>query len=295
MTDEIADRDTQWHSGFYSAMLLRCRDYLDRIKILRELPLATKPLLVDVVIIKIDDGVVMDDAIGRHFRRHNLLEFKSPSDKLSMDDFYKLLAYAALYKSQGAHKDEIKADDITMTLVREGVPRGLINELRALGVAVTESSPGVYNVDAPQPMFRTTIVAYGKMPSEDATWLSALTSRMDEPRARDLVGRMHTMWDDGDAALREAIESVFYVTLEENSELFSRIRGEQTMVKWFWDMMEEGKQEGIAIGEARGEARGIIRMGRRHGLERIAIINDLVSDLSISHAEAERMLEEYNV
>ena len=37
--------------------------------------------------------------IGRIFRQYNIIEYKSPEDNLDIDDFYKVYAYACIYKS----------------------------------------------------------------------------------------------------------------------------------------------------------------------------------------------------
>ena len=50
------------------------------------------------------------------------MEYKSPEDHLDIDAFYKVLAYACLYKSYGKTVDSIKADDITISIVREAKP-----------------------------------------------------------------------------------------------------------------------------------------------------------------------------
>ena len=46
--------------------------------------------------------------IGRIFRQYNIVEYKSPDDYLSIDDFYKVYAYCCLYKSIGDNQNEKK-------------------------------------------------------------------------------------------------------------------------------------------------------------------------------------------
>ena len=43
----------------------------------------------------------IDHDISEMFRRHNVVEFKPPEDELSIDVFYKVQAYAGLYKTSG--------------------------------------------------------------------------------------------------------------------------------------------------------------------------------------------------
>ena len=59
------------------------------------------------------------------FRQHNVIEYKSTGDSLNIDDFYKTLAYAFLYKSLSDKVDGIPADQLTLSLVRQGYPRDI--------------------------------------------------------------------------------------------------------------------------------------------------------------------------
>ena len=61
--------------------------------------LSTKPMEVDVVIIKKEAEYPIHKNIGRIFRKYNLIEYKSPEDYLSIDDFYKIYGYACFYKA----------------------------------------------------------------------------------------------------------------------------------------------------------------------------------------------------
>ena len=56
------------------------------------------------------------------FRRHNIVEFKSPEDELSIDVFYKTQAYACLYKASGETVNAIPAEEITLSLFRDVYP-----------------------------------------------------------------------------------------------------------------------------------------------------------------------------
>jgi hypothetical protein len=59
-----------------------------------EYQLTTEPLKIDVVIIKKTKNVVIDKNIAAIFREHNVLEFKNPTDYVSVNDFYKVYGYA---------------------------------------------------------------------------------------------------------------------------------------------------------------------------------------------------------
>ena len=86
-----------------------------------------------------------DSNIAFFFRGHNILEYKSPEDHLDIDTFSKTLAYAYLYKSYGKTLDEIKTDDITISIVREAKPAGLFRYFREHGCSVSTRYSGIYD------------------------------------------------------------------------------------------------------------------------------------------------------
>ena len=63
--------------------------------------LGTKPMAIDVLVKKEKERRIRKN-IGRIFRTHNVIEYKSPTDYLSVDDFYKVYGYACFYKSDVA-------------------------------------------------------------------------------------------------------------------------------------------------------------------------------------------------
>lgn len=65
------------------------------------------------------------------------MEYKSPTDYLSVDDFYKVIAYAYLFKgiegqkSRGKKKiDSIKINEITISMVSKSKPEKLFKHLK---------------------------------------------------------------------------------------------------------------------------------------------------------------------
>lgn len=84
----------QWHTGFVHAMRLYLKDYEDDIEFNEEFQLTRKPLSIDLTIVKKPDDLIINNNIGRFFRKHNILEYKSPKDELNLETFYKVQAYA---------------------------------------------------------------------------------------------------------------------------------------------------------------------------------------------------------
>ena len=84
----------------------------------REYNLSKKPLQMDLLIIEKRKNVQIQNEIGRIFRRHNVIEYKSPDDGMTIDDFFKTLGYAYLYKGLGEKVDQIPLEELTISLFR---------------------------------------------------------------------------------------------------------------------------------------------------------------------------------
>ena len=105
----------QWHPAFYAGIQIEFADEADKLTFENEHHLGTKPKQIDVLIIKKETNTPIAKNIGRIFRKYNIIEYKSPTDYLSIDDFYLVYAYACLYKADSNIIDEISIEDITLT------------------------------------------------------------------------------------------------------------------------------------------------------------------------------------
>ena len=138
----MKDTKTQWHPGFIGAMDLEFREDRGRLVFEKEHNLNTKPLQIDLLIIRKDgESGRLSNEIGEIFRKYNIIEFKSPEQHLDVDVFYKTESYAGLYKAYGATVDERKAVDITVSIVREIKPKGLFRYFSEHSVPGGEPTP----------------------------------------------------------------------------------------------------------------------------------------------------------
>lgn len=94
-----------------------------------EYALTKKPLQMDLLVIKNEVSSVISNPIGEIFRKYNIMEFKSPIDHLNIDTFYKVNAYACLYKDSAQNVNGYHARDITITLVRKNYPQKMFQTL----------------------------------------------------------------------------------------------------------------------------------------------------------------------
>ena len=228
------DTKIQWHPGFVAAMDLELREYRDGLVFEKEYNLNTKPLEIDLLIIKKEASVRISNEIGSLFRGHNILEYKSPDDHLDIDTFFKTLAYANLYKSYGKTLDSIKADDVTISIIREAKPAGLFQYFKEHGYSISSPYRGIYYIEGPFP-FPAQIVSTGELEEKSHTWLRALSKRMDRESLRDLLEKICQITEKND---REMANSILEVSIEANQQMVEGLRGDDSMFETLMEIME---------------------------------------------------------
>ena len=119
----------QWHPAFCAAAELELRFNKDDLEFKREYNLSKKPLQMDLLIIEKRKGVQIQNEIGKIFRGHNIIEYKSPDDGMTIDNFFKTLGYAFLYKGLGEKVNQIPLRELTISLFRASIPKELLSQL----------------------------------------------------------------------------------------------------------------------------------------------------------------------
>ena len=122
MTSEnvtFSDIMIQWHPAFCAAAELELLANCEELDFHREYNLRKKPLQIDLLVVEKLDDVSIQNEIGWIFRRYNVIEYKSPGDGMTIDDFFKTIRYACIYKGLGEMVDQIPVDQLTVSLFRE--------------------------------------------------------------------------------------------------------------------------------------------------------------------------------
>jgi hypothetical protein len=185
---ERDDAHISWHPAFLEAIKLELDQYGDMLAYTPEYQLTKEPLRIDVVIVKKRKNVPIKKNIAAIFRGHNLIEYKSPTDYISLEDFYKVYAYACLYVTVEPKTAEA-INDLTISFVGSRYPRKLAEHLeRVRHCAVEQSSPGVYSVKGdPVPI---QIIDIRELPEEENIWLAKLDNRLDQTGARRIISEI---------------------------------------------------------------------------------------------------------
>ena len=235
------ERDViQWHPAFCSATELEFLENRKNLEFHREVNLSKKPLQMDLLIIKKLADISLINEIGHIFREHNIIEYKSPNDSMSIDDFYKTIAYACLYKAtKGRQVDDIKAEEITISMFRERYPRELFQDIRTLGMVVELYQDGIYYIKGKVP-FRTQIIVMNQLNQQKHESLRVLSQKLIEEDARNFLKKMEVLTEPGD---RELIDSVLHVSVAANQEVYEKVKGGTIMYEAIKNLFKEEYEE----------------------------------------------------
>ena len=76
-------------------------------------------------------------------KKYNVIEYKSPEDALTIDDFYKTVGYACLYKGYGERVDAVPINELTVSIFRATRPEKMFLTLQKYGHKIEEKYPGI--------------------------------------------------------------------------------------------------------------------------------------------------------
>jgi hypothetical protein len=224
-----------------------------------EFQLNFEPLRIDLLIIKKAAGVVIDTGIARIFRGHNLFEYKSPDDYLSVDDFKKTLAYVLLYSIH----ERVPLSDVTLSIVVTAHPRAALAFIQdEAAQTVTKTTPGVHEttfLNVPVQIIQSKLLDAG-----ENQFLSALRKDNDVDSFRAAI-------DSSDRFDTEVLSTMLAVYLDVISSANPAVYKEvfrMTQYSNFWErvaydsgladrLMQEGRQKGRQEGLQEGLQKGL--------------------------------------
>lgn len=256
----------QWHPGFVAAMDMELREDRGILKLESEHNLNRKPLEIDLLVIKKEPYVEIHNEIGKLFRGHNIIEYKSPSDSLNLSTLYKVTSYACLYKSYELEKGMIKEKDVTISIIREKKPKKLFKYFKDNNVKVTMPYKGIYYVDWIS-LFPIQVIITKELEQDKHIWIKALTDQMEKADMESLIEKSSEVSSEYE---KELVESILEVTLKANSRLAEKLIGDVKMGEMILKVVQplilekerKAKTEGIEEGIEKGKILGAIEILR---------------------------------
>ena len=293
----------QWHPAFFAGLQIEFEKEAQDLIFENEHQLGTKPKAIDILVIKKQKEKPIQKNIGRIFRRHNIIEYKSPTDYLSIDDFYKVYGYACFYKSDTKEENSIRMEDITISLVSTSYPRKLMTYLtKERAYQVQKKEKGIYYILGDRiPM---QILVTGQLSEKENLWLRSLTNHLGEIEAAKKLVEEY-----GKHKENPLYRSVMDIVVRANEEQFWEVKRmcealEELMADELQAMrergLEEGRKKGLQLGIEEGIEQGIeqgIKQGIEQGTERgraegLRILIETCGEIGLSREETLLKIQE---
>lgn len=243
MEDE-KKRLLQWHPAFFAGIQIEFSEEAEHLVFESEHTLSTKPMQIDVLIIKKNTAKKLRKNIGRIFRTHNIIEYKSPDDYLGIDDFYKVYGYTCFYKADTGRADEIKVEELTITFVCYHYPRELVYHLAAAHAWNTEKQePGIYYIRGNTLPIQLIIAP--ELSDEINLWLKNLTNDIQGSQtAEKLIRAYHDHKHD------KRYRSVMDIIMRSNAKKFQEAKRMcDALEELFKDELDDRERRGISCGK----------------------------------------------
>ena len=283
---------TDRESGTYAGLMLTLRKHRNRLEPHPGYELNKKPRKIDILIIDRNDSEpITDNVIARIFTRHNIVELKGPREALSINTIWKVISYAAQYRSELDPKEHIENSDITITLLRAAKPRKVLTELTSAGHTVSNPYPGIYYITGMVP-FKMQIVVTSELVGDDYVPLRIQKKGAKNEDYLLFADNIKHMYSADETSYVESV--IRYGIYDEKNEIIELAEEDHLMYDQLMELFKddidkkcaearaEGEARGKAIGQAEGEAIGqakgesIGREARKKLEERIKYLEHLL-------------------
>ena len=288
---ERKERILQWHPAFYAGIQIELEEESDKLTFEREYPLATKPILIDVLIIKKDTEEKLKKNIGRIFRKYNIVEYKSPKDYLSINDFYKVYAYACHYVSLSKEVNGISAEELTITFVSFGYPNKVIKYLKkAKGLGIVKMDEGIYYILGD--LFPIQLIVIKHLSADNNLWLSCLTNEL---KGHSIINRLSMEYKKH--RRNELYKSVMNIIIRANNKQFKEERNMcEAILELFQDEVDiettKARNEGLIIGRSEN-LQITIRACRDFGGTKDKVYELLINEYKLTDEQAKEYIERF--
>ena len=247
----------QWHPAFVAAMGLEFKNDYEYVRIEQEHNLSKEPLRIDLLVLKVNNTErKFSNEIGHIMKTYNIIEYKSPEDSLNIDDYYKTIGYAGLYKGMGEYVNKIPAKEVTVSMFCTRKPVKMFSMLKEEGAVIEQRYPGIYYITG-NTLFPVQIVVAKEL---NNTLHSSLRVLSDSADREDVETFLQNSVKTSEPWEREDIDAVLQASVSANKELYEEIRRDSGMCQALRELMKDEIDKEIEGAENRREASLVMNM-----------------------------------
>lgn len=245
------DGKLQWHPAFSAALHIELEEELEKIHIEEEHLLGKKPMQIDILVIKKNTEMPIRKNIGKIFRKYNIIEYKSPDDYLSINDFYKVYGYACFYQSDTEKVMEIKPEEITITFVSNHYPKKMLQHISsARNIEIVKTGKGIYYLNGD--FFSMQLLVVNELSKKENYWLQNLRNNINtNSEMVDLLEhyeeKKNSKWYE---AVMDVVVRANWKKIKEESKMCNALN--ELCEEILADKIKDVRERGIEQGEERG-------------------------------------------
>ncbi|MDO4323093.1 MAG: 3-isopropylmalate dehydrogenase [Lachnospiraceae bacterium] len=247
----------QWHSAFYATFRIELEDETNKVQIETEHLLGKKPMQIDLLVIKKQPDQKIEKNIGKIFRTHNIIEYKSPGDYLSINDFYKVYGYTCFYQADTEKVFEINPQELTITFVTNHYPKKMLKHIRKLrGITAIKRDSGIYELIGDSiPM---QVIVIKELSKKQNYWLQSLRNNLQSGgEIRELLERYEEKKDNLNyQAVMDVLTRANWTKMEEERIMCEALR------ELFAEDLKEAQETGEKLGFQEGKHRVALNLSR---------------------------------
>lgn len=270
----------QWHPAFAAALRITLSEEMQYLELQEEYLLSKAPPKIDILVVKKRKEIAIQKKIGRIFRGHNIIEYKSPEDSLSVNDFYKVYGYTCFYQSNTDHVKEIDPEDMTITFVSNCYPREMFRHLKKVrNITVERQSKGIYYLEGDAiPMQYLNLK---ELDVDENYWLQALRTNLKAgEEIRTLVSNYEKNRHSKDySAVMNLIARANWKQMEEEKRMCDALN----------ELFAEELKEADAHGRLAGKQQGGIEMCRKLGLSYDETLSQIKEEYQLTEEQAKEI------
>ena len=282
-SDKGMSKLIQWHPAFYGGLEWELREYRNDLIYETEHELSKKPLRMDMLIIKKESDVVIDKSIARFFKRYNIIEYKSPDNALTIDDLYKTIGYAYIYKGLSKHVNEIPADEITISVFRYSYPREMFEDLKRSGADAVEEEPGIFLIKNLQ-QIPLRVIVIKRLDPLQYNAIKALRKSLGKDEFKSFILEGVSSETQGDS---NNFDAVLDAVLLANPNIIEKMKEDKSMGAVLDGVLDEIMKDKYEMYEKRGREEGM-ECGIEQGIEqtRVISVKNLMKNLKLTAEQA---------
>lgn len=298
----------QWHPAFYASMQIELAEDAPMLTFENEHHLSTKPIQIDVLIIKKQPDYKVKKNIGQIFRNHNIVEYKAPGDYISIEDYYKAFSYAYLYKASVKHTDEIPLNELTLTFVCPKYPRKLFTYLTTVRkLSINKINSGIYYIQ--NDTLPVQVLVSSKLSEDENIWLKSLTNNLSNKTTINKLATeyIHHRRDELYKSAMNIIVRANYEQFEEGQNMCEALlelwkddidaAKDEARIQGRLEGIQEGRQEGIQEGRLEGrlegKLEGTISVFQSLGLSKEQAIIFITEKLGYNTEDSKQYVDNY--